>query len=161
MGLALRWPGEIRVVELGGIPALAARLGKWPELGETVEIVSVHLANPTDWPQWRMVGLRRRQADALRSLTEGTPKVVVAGDCNATPAWPLYRRIRRFLDDGVATRARTTGERPRATWGPIPDGPRLLRIDHVFVRGIIVTEVRRVDIPGSDHAGVLVALQPE
>ncbi len=158
MGLALRHEGAVGELEVGGIPALHTRLHPeaWPKLDEPVELVSVHLANPVDWPPWTMARLRGRQVTCLEQHLEGAERALVVGDCNATPAWPAYRRIARFLDDGVTTWARTAGTRSRRTWGPVPGGPKLLRIDHAFVRGLEVTDARRVSIPGSDHAGVFV-----
>ena len=99
--------------------------------------------------------MRGRQVRALRDHLSGFPDAMVVGDCNATPLWPVYRRLSEFVDDGVAARAAADGHRPKRTWGPFPGGPKLLRIDHIFVRGLGVAGVWRIDLPGSDHAGVV------
>jgi endonuclease/exonuclease/phosphatase (EEP) superfamily protein YafD len=160
IGIAVRHPARFQSLDLGGRLALRARLDpeSWPGLGDGLDVVTLHLANPVAWPPWRMVRSRRRQVGALRSAVDGLPQVVVVGDCNASPLWPAYRRIREFLGDGAATRSRAAGERPPRTWGPFPGGPKLLRIDHVWVRGVVVVSLQRIDVPGSDHAGLLASV---
>jgi endonuclease/exonuclease/phosphatase family metal-dependent hydrolase len=86
---------------------------------------------------------------------------VVVGDLNATPLWPAYRELARHVPDAVATHARRRGARAARTWGPWPGAPRLLRIDHVLARGIAVLHAETVELPGSDHHGVLVEVGGE
>ncbi|MFO0689836.1 MAG: hypothetical protein U0900_14155 [Myxococcota bacterium] len=74
--------------------------------------------------------------------------------------WPLYRRLARQMRDGALEVARREGRRVQATWGPKPESPRLLRIDHAFVQGLEVEGFRVVTIPGSDHSGILMECRP-
>jgi endonuclease/exonuclease/phosphatase (EEP) superfamily protein YafD len=84
---------------------------------------------------------------------------VLVGDFNATPVWPLYRRVAREIDDVALAVARRHGRRPARTWGPLwrrAPRMRLLRIDHAFARGVEVSRVRSFDVPGSDHDALCV-----
>jgi endonuclease/exonuclease/phosphatase (EEP) superfamily protein YafD len=65
------------------------------------------------------------------------------------------------LRDAARETAQRRGERPRRTWTPLggEHHPRLLRIDHVFVRGVEAAEVRTVNIVGSDHDALVVDLE--
>jgi len=160
IGLAARRPAELRDVDLGGSAAVAAELApsSWPAPASPLLVVTLHLANPVAWPPWRMVAALRRQVEALRAEVEHRDRVAVVGDFNATPRWPAYRQIAGFLDDGVLGWARRSGSVPPRTWGPLRAGPKLLRIDHILVRGVRVVDCRRVLLPGSDHAGLLADL---
>jgi endonuclease/exonuclease/phosphatase family metal-dependent hydrolase len=143
---------EARVAELAPT--------EWPGLGRSVEVVNVHIHAPHMFPWWRSLGIRRGQVRALaRYLDEAppTPRVVL-GDFNATPLWPAYRRMARRLQDAARLHAASRGRAPGRTWGPWAGAPRLLRIDHAFVSGLEVAEVRVVPVTGSDHSGLLVDL---
>lgn len=163
MGIALRQPASEGRVSLPRRDALVARLdpGTWTSLAGPIEIVNVHVSAPHAWPPWRIPGERRRQLRTLLAHLERTQgcRQVVVGDFNATPRWPLYRRIAARRSDAARLDAEQRGERPRPTWGPWPGGPRLLRIDHAFVQGVRVEAVRVVRIRGSDHSGVVLEIQ--
>lgn len=157
-GLALKAPAHIELMPMAYRDGLIARLEEpgWPG---PLEIVNLHMANPILWPPWEAVRLRRQQLGALVAHL-ATPAVrLVAGDFNASPAWPVYRRLAAKLDDAAVEVARENGKRPLRTWGPTPGAPRLLRIDHVFLEGVRATSSRVVTIPGSDHSGLLVDIR--
>jgi len=138
----LAWRGGYRAtVDLAGTP---------------IDLVSAHLANPID--RGTGVSVRRRQVTALRPVLEELSRGVFVGDMNATPLWPAYQRIRRWMEDGIGEWAKRSGERPPRTWGPYPDWPALLRIDHVFTKGVEVTHVQAERIAGLDHRAVVVDL---
>lgn len=154
-GLALRAPGQMQILPMAYRDGLIARLGPpaWPA---PVEIVNVHMANPIVWPPWASLRLRSQQLEALMAHL-ATPAVrLVAGDFNASPVWPVYRRLAHRVDDAVKLHAKQNGARPVRTWGPTPGAPRMLRIDHVFVENLQPAAVRVVEIPGSDHSGLMV-----
>lgn len=142
-------PIDVRSLELPYRPGCVAAV---PIDGTAVSVFGVHLANPID----RHEALTRRQqlAELRRSLPVEGP-LVVTGDLNSTPMWPLYRRLRRELRDGVADWARREGTRPRRTWGPTAAWPALLRIDHVLVRGVTLTGVDVLPVAGGDHRAVV------
>jgi endonuclease/exonuclease/phosphatase (EEP) superfamily protein YafD len=82
---------------------------------------------------------------------------VVAGDFNATRD---HKQFRDILDAGFADAATQAG----AGWQPTYPAnrrriPLLIAIDHVLVQGgIVATNVDRLDIPGTDHAGLVATL---
>lgn len=127
-------------------------------LGEVpVELFAVHIANPIDGRH--AVGHRRAQLVAIESLVDGADRCLVVGDMNSTPVWPFHRRLRRRMDDTIGHWARVTGSRAPRTWGPTPGSPALLRIDHVFGRGVEAVDHRVHRLHGSDHRAVEVELR--
>ncbi len=158
VGIALRYPGEVRPFPMQLRDGLSTVLdpAHWPALRGALEVVTVHLANPIDRPFRSSWKLRRSQvASIVGHVARMTDPLVVAGDLNATPVWPVYRRLTRVMRDGV----HDTGT-VRRTWGPRWWWPRLLRIDHVLVRGgVRVLSAETVSIRGSDHSGLLVDME--
>ncbi len=79
--------------------------------------------------------------------------VAIVGDMNSTPLWREYEALSRLGKD-AASAAGTA----RRTWAQFTWGPRMIRIDHVFVRGLeaISTSVHKV--AGSDHLAVVADL---
>ena len=162
MGIALRGPASFGRVPLVYRDARVARLAvpDWPQLPAPIEIADVHISSPTASPWWGQPWRRTRQVqglDAYLAASRGSARVVL-GDFNATPAWPVYRRVARHLEDLAATHARRVGKAPAPTWGPRVGGAAWLRIDHCFGRGVEVEDVEVVEIRGSDHRGVVVGL---
>lgn len=124
--------------------------------GGTVALAGIHLVNPINFPWWVAARIRRGQlAELFRWLDEIDGPVIVAGDFNASPRWPAYRQIAARLHDVVLDR----DPNPERTWGWRPGWPRMLRIDHVFGRGVVATEVTVVPVAGSDHFAVVVDLE--
>jgi endonuclease/exonuclease/phosphatase (EEP) superfamily protein YafD len=159
-GLALRAPAHCEVLPMAFRDGLIARLER-PEWAGSLEVINVHLANPIMWRPWQSVRSRRQQLDALlRYITPPRPRLV-AGDFNASPVWPVYRRLAARLEDAADLVAKARGKRPVRTWSPIPGGPSLLRIDHVFTEGLHPLDAQVVPIPGSDHRGLLVEVEPD
>ena len=91
------------------------------------------------FPWWTSVKYRGTQLDSLFEWAEVNldPSLpfVLAGDMNASPAWPVYRSLAERWDDLVARWAEQSGNRLMPTWAWRPGWPRMLRIDHVFGRG--------------------------
>lgn len=158
-GLALKAPAQTELLPMAFRDGLIARLESplWPG---SMEIVNVHMANPIVWPPWRSVALRRRQLDSLLAHIN-TPRIrLIVGDFNASPTWPVYRRLAARLEDAAVSVAGERGVKPSRTWGPTAGSPRMLRIDHAFVEGLRPVDVCRVEIPGSDHSGLLIEVEP-
>jgi endonuclease/exonuclease/phosphatase family metal-dependent hydrolase len=154
MGIARRTPGVVTRLPLEHRDAYRTEV----ELaGTAVEVVNVHVLAPHAGLPWQALAVRRAQLRGLEAYLTASPDRcrVVVGDLNATPLWPVYRRLTRRLSDGAWEAVRGNGARPARTWGPWPGAPRLLRIDHVLVCGVAVTAVRVVDLPGSDHSAVV------
>ncbi|HEX6946623.1 MAG TPA: endonuclease/exonuclease/phosphatase family protein [Acidimicrobiia bacterium] len=123
--------------------------------GSALNLAAVHLLDPMHTPR-KVVTVRRRQVEALlewgRSRPQGEPQLV-AGDFNASPTWPAYRRLAGHWTDLVAEAGRA-----RRTWG-FPPGVRLFRIDHVLGSGLRAVDAGVVRVRGSDHAMVVVDLE--
>lgn len=160
MGIALRWPAPQDRVTLPLRDAMVARLSPdvWSGLSRPLDVVNVHVTAPQVWPPWRTWAQRRAQLrgllEHLREIPEG--RLALVGDFNATPNWPLYRRLTTCVADAAHLDAKRRGARPRRTWGPWPSGPRLFRIDHAFLRQTDVEAFRVVRLFGSDHSAVVV-----
>ena len=103
------------------------------------------------FPWWRAIDRRRRQlADLLPRLDTGDGLVVV-GDFNATPRWPVYRPLADQLGDGPVESGAAA---PTWSWHGV--GPPLLRIDHALTRGVTTLRSETHRIPGSDHRALVV-----
>jgi len=83
------------------------------------------------------------------------PARLLVGDFNATTYWPWYRRMASQFTDAAVTVAEQAGTAPKPTWGPWPGAPKLLRIDHGFLRGLEVREFEVFEVVGSDHSALV------
>jgi endonuclease/exonuclease/phosphatase family metal-dependent hydrolase len=159
MGIAVRNPAKLSTLEMPHNDGQVAVLepDDWPTLNEALEIVNLHFAAPGPRHIPSQLAARRRQLAVFEEYLGQTPPRprLVVGDMNATPAWPLYRRLTRQFDDAHRLVARRHHRTPRRTWGPTHRWPRLLRIDHVFTHAVEVSDLWVVPIAGSDHSGVV------
>ncbi len=121
----------VRSGPLPGPPRAETRGALWVSVeadGGDVQVVNTHLGL---WPSERLA-----QAGALLGPDWlGDPRcagpALLVGDFNATPRSAAYRRLAAALTD--AQLAPGIGARPRPTFpSPFP----MLRIDHVFARGV-------------------------
>jgi endonuclease/exonuclease/phosphatase family metal-dependent hydrolase len=157
-GAATRFDAEFGEFEVPGRPGISMVT---QVDGSTVNVGSVHLLNPLQPPWWVTARERGRQLDALFAWLDHNESgpVVVAGDFNASPRWPAYRRMVGRLRDLVAERADRAGEKTQPTWAWRPGWPRLLRIDHVFGTGVRATGVTVEPLRGTDHAAVVADIE--
>jgi endonuclease/exonuclease/phosphatase family metal-dependent hydrolase len=138
----------LRLVKAAPLPRLAAlepRGALWVELdlgGRPLQLLNTHLSlHPVE---------RGRQVAALLGPAWlGHPRaahgVVLCGDLNALPWFPVCRRLARRLRDCQVGR----DDPPRSTFG---GRWSLGRIDHVFADPGL--EVLHVEVPGDDLARV-------
>jgi vancomycin resistance protein VanJ len=159
MGIALRAPGRVRRL---GMPIRDAHMAdvQWAgPLGAPVEleILNVHFVAPHS-SLGRALRWRRAQLRELLRHLEASPRRrrVLVGDFNATPLWPLYRRLAARLTDAAVAAARHHSRPVQRTWGPWPGAPRLLRIDHALVHGVAVADFHTRPIAGGDHSAIVV-----
>jgi endonuclease/exonuclease/phosphatase family metal-dependent hydrolase len=161
MGIALRQPSSVVRLPLPYRDAQVAKvtIGRDGN-NRTIEVINVHVRAPHNLPHPRGARDRRGQLQGLmRYIAEVPDQVrIVLGDFNATPMWPLYRRVAARMTDAAVDAARRNGGRTSATWGPWPGAPRLLRIDHIFVTGMSTEHFRVVAVPGGDHSAVVADL---
>ncbi len=162
MGIALRRPA---VVERLSLPCRDARVVEfWPGDGSTtehsIEVINVHIAAPHLWPTHLAIAHRRGQLRGLEAYLDTCPERprAMVGDFNSTPFWLLYRRLAHRLMDAAIEVAHRYGNVPAPTWGPWPGAPRLLRLDHVFVHGLVVENFQVLELVGGDHAALVVDL---
>jgi len=96
---------------------------------------------------------------ALTTLVErerGATPVVVAGDLNAINE---HLTVRELVARGLSDAAVQAGAGWRPTWPAGRWYPPLIPIDHVLVSdGLTATAVDTVEIPGTDHLGLVAEL---
>lgn len=162
MGIALREPAEVRSIDLpcfdAGVVEVAANGHNGHGPRPAIEVINVHVIAPHVLPSRRTHVYRRGQLRGLERYLDATPRRprVLLGDFNATPVWPVYRRIARRLTDAAVAVASRNGRKPERTWRPMPRAPRLLRIDHAFVAGVHVEDFRVIPLGGGDHCAIVV-----
>ncbi len=157
-GIATRLPATFTRLHLPYRGGWSARLdpADWPGIAGPLEVMCVHFGNPVTFPVWRALRKRRSQVDDfLPRLAAGTGPLVVIGDMNASPAWPLYRRLAGVLEDGPVA-AGTAGR----TWRWRGVGPAMLRIDHALTREVTTLRATTYPIPGADHLALVVEVEP-
>lgn len=156
MGVAVRAAAGLSRLDFPVRRPILARLsGDAWELACDVDVINAHVMNPLVRPLGLTRRIRSQELLGLRealSAESGADARVVVGDLNSSPAWPLYRSLSRIATD-AAKQARTA----KRTWGPQPGSPRMLRIDHAFLRGPLrAIRTQLVDLAGTDHSGLLV-----
>lgn len=162
MGIALRRPAVHSKIELYRRPARVATLSPegWPQLERPVEIVNLHIAAPHLLFPYFGLGARRiqmRNFDAHFADVDDAARVLV-GDFNSTPLWPAYKQVASQFTDAAVAVAELRGRSVEPTWGPMPGFPRVLRIDHGFIRGLRAEAFQVVGITGSDHGAIVMDL---
>lgn len=169
MGIATRLPVETSVISLYMRSAPVIRLdpSDWTLLAKPLEVVNVHIYAPHVVRPKLGLPVRRRQIRDFERFfaEEGTDALresrVLVGDFNATPIWPVYQWFARRFTDAAGAAAEQLGRPVQPTWGPWHRAPRLLRIDHGFVRGMEVEEFAVMPVPGSDHSAVVLDLRTD
>lgn len=158
-GIALARPAPVETLPLAERDAYRTVLepGTWPQLDAPLEILGVHVYAPH---AHRGRGLLRRPPqlrNLLAQLERPAPAAgrILVGDFNATPLWPVYRRVASRMEDAARTVARRERRRPQRTWGLNPGGRAMLRIDHAFVEGVVPERFQVVPVAGSDHRAVV------
>ena len=124
-----------------------------PEGAAPLELYAVHVRAPTSpghAARWR------RDLRALPPTGEGGMRIL-AGDFNATLD---HHELRGLLARGYRDAAEQAGNGLHMTWSTKRSfPPTTVAIDHVLAdRRVRVASVRIVEIPGSDHRGVLAEL---
>ena len=168
LGIALRRPATPGRIELVWRSARQMTLdpSDWPELQRPLDVVNVHIAPPHLYkpPLYGFV-VRNQQVRALEDHFGSPPQddpasqsraTVLIGDFNATPLWPVYRRIASQFTDAAIAVAQVFGRSTEPTWSLPANTRRRLRLDHAFVRGVTPEEFQAVRVAGSDHSAIVV-----
>jgi endonuclease/exonuclease/phosphatase (EEP) superfamily protein YafD len=117
-------------------------------------VLVAHLPGP--WPQ--PIDDWRRDIDRLPATLDqvaegaGGGAVVVAGDLNSTMD---MRPFRSLLRNGYRDAAEQSGAGIKPTFPADWRLPPFIAIDHVLTRGCTATSLRTIEIPGSDHRGLV------
>lgn len=132
----------------------------WADLeigGRAFRVYSIHTAPPgsAEWAEIWEPQMRALEARARADLSETDRVLIMAGDFNASPFSFAHRRL---LSTGL-TEAHEQAFRGWATTWPnglfsVPP----MRLDHVYVHGAGVREVRELPAISSDHSPVSVWL---
>lgn len=122
-----------------------------------VRFVAVHLTPPYPRPSGQWSHEMKKLDDLLTNLAAAHEPVVVAGDFNATPDNAQFRALTDYDYSDAADKAGSgyLGTYPTDRWW----GPRLM-IDHVLGgAGAFPTDLHAVDLPGSDHRGLVATVR--
>ena len=90
-------------------------------------VATIHMGNPIVFPWWRSARIRSQQLEALFAWADesanGRAPFILAGDMNASPAWPIYKQAGRpggttwwprYADESGEAAAPTWAWRPRS-----------------------------------------------
>ncbi|GHF94994.1 hypothetical protein GCM10017783_03610 [Deinococcus piscis] len=97
---------------------------------------------------------RGAQLDILLRETAQMPQVVVAGDFNTPPRGRVYRALSGQFVNAWDAAGQGFGY-------SFPAQVPVLRIDHVFARGLQPVQAEVLDAGGSDHRGLRTVLRPD
>ena len=138
-----------QVHDLDGFACIEAEIGL-PD--GVLRVLVVHLRSPKKPDSWSR---RDRQIQSLAGMVRrDAGPVLLLGDCNCTWSSPATAELR-----AAGLRA-ASGLRP-ATW-PAWLGPLGTDLDHILARGLGLSALTPLSLPGSDHRGLrgVVRLHP-
>lgn len=119
--------------------------------GKTLRFVSVHTTSPVNgyWNLWK------RSIDEIGALDSRTDSTYVfMGDFNATYDHAPFRAM---LGDRFTDAARQSGHGFTFSWpSDRPYLPMMFSIDHIVLdRGLAASDLKNVQVDGTDHAALL------
>ena len=119
-----------------------------------VRIVAMHVPTPTvDFDAWR-----RDLHTAERIGRDATGPTLLIGDLNSSYWHPDFRRL---LDAGFVDANAAAGSGFSTSWPTTWMIPPFVRLDHALTTGELVsTAIDDIDVPGSDHRGLIVTVAP-
>jgi len=119
-----------------------------------VRIVAMHMPTPiVDFDAWRSD--LATAAEIGRTTDEPT---LLIGDLNSTYWHPDFRQL---LDAGFVDANAAAGSGFSTSWPNDWWIPPFVRLDHALtVGGLVSSDVHDLDIPGSDHRGLVVTVVP-
>lgn len=119
-----------------------------------VRVFAVHPPTPVfDFDDWRS------DLDLIGEVADRPgPPTLVIGDFNASYWHPAFRRLlhRGLTDAHMALGAGWSTSWPTDRWFP-----PFVRLDHALTgNGLVSTDIEDFQVPGSDHAGLIVTVSP-
>lgn len=149
--LSRREPDDLRIVHLGAVPSVEARVRPGPG-SDPVTVLGTHPVPPAGGEG---SARRDRQLEAVAERVRRSPApTLVVGDLNATPWSDAFRRL--LADGGLRDSGRGRGLHP--TWHG-GTAAFAIPIDHALVTpGLCVTERRVGGDVGSDHRPLFVSV---
>lgn len=158
VGLWSRYPiPESKRISGYKLAMVGARL-QIPGVDANPAIIVAHLPGP--WPQpidgWNED--LKKLPDTMREAANSAPGgcAMVAGDFNSTPDMQPFRDL---FHDGYRDATEEAGGGIAATYPGNSWVPPVLAIDHVLTHQCNATTVDVVDLPGSDHKGLITTIE--
>jgi endonuclease/exonuclease/phosphatase (EEP) superfamily protein YafD len=97
-------------------------------------------------------------ATAARIGREADGPTLLVGDLNSSYWHPDFRRL---LDVGFVDAHAAAGSGFSTSWPRNWSVPPFVRLDHALTTGgLVSTDVVDLDVPGSDHRGLVVTVAP-
>jgi endonuclease/exonuclease/phosphatase (EEP) superfamily protein YafD len=119
-----------------------------------VRVVALHLPTPiNDFSTWRS-----DLATAARLGRRADAPTLLIGDLNSSYWHPDFRQLldAGFVDANIAAGSGFSTSWPTDWWIP-----PFVRLDHALTAGgLVSTDIYDLDIPGSDHRGLVVTVAP-
>jgi endonuclease/exonuclease/phosphatase (EEP) superfamily protein YafD len=119
-----------------------------------LRLVAMHMATPFD-------DLDGWQSDLAiaRMIGETTDQpTLLVGDLNSSHWHPDFRQV---LDAGFVDANAADGSGFSTSWPTNQSVPAFVRLDHALTTGgLVSTGIDDIDVPGSDHRGLLVSVAP-
>lgn len=154
-GLWSRFPISASRVLDGYVHAMVIARLRMPEVGIDPTVFAAHLPAPVPGylDEWN------RELGELRAVfgdiaaAAGAGCVIVAGDLNSTPAMKPFRDL---LEGGYGDASDQAGAGLTPTYPADREFiPPVFPIDHILTRHCAATSVVTIDVPGSDHRGLV------
>lgn len=169
IGIASRYPLSDPSILGLGLKYLPAATATVHHGSTAVRVACIHLLPPHAgflhggnlWRKYRRnAGLRVRQAERLlEHLDAAGGPAVILGDMNE---WPGQAAVTLFGAAGFADSCAGIAARCTSTWpgGAVPL-PAMVRIDHIYGRGVRFDRTATLDAGGSDHYPVAARISLE
>jgi endonuclease/exonuclease/phosphatase (EEP) superfamily protein YafD len=157
VGLWSRYPitTSARIADFE-LPMISARI-RVEGVATDPTILVVHMSGP--WPQpiddWVRDMDRMPETMRQTSTSAGRGCVLIAGDFNSTFD---MRPFRRLLSGGYRDATEQSGAGLLRTYQANAKAPPYMGIDHVLTNRCTATSADTVALPGSDHAGLVAAV---
>ncbi|CCQ14019.1 Endonuclease/exonuclease/phosphatase [Rhodococcus sp. AW25M09] len=137
--------------ELGGYgPVNLATRIQVPDF-EPISLLAVHPGPAYITPADIWTAELDRLRDDVAAVSDDGP-VIVSGDFNTTYS---HKKFRNLLDAGYSDAAAQLGEGLIPTYPTGKGTPAVVGIDHILTNSGHARSLERIDLPGSDHHGLI------